>query len=60
MTPHSPPFNARERDIDLMLLEEMHCSPTFLGWIASQVGISNAALFLAQHSVYRGNGETDV
>jgi len=55
-----PPFNAQERDIDLMLLEEIHCEPTFLAWIAEQAGISNGSLVQARHSVYRGNGETDV
>ncbi len=43
-----------------MLLEEIHCEPTFLAWIAEQAGISNGSLVQARHSVYRGNGETDV
>ena len=46
--------------IDLMLLEEMHCSPAFLAWIADRAGIAGADFVSAQHSVYRGNGETDV
>jgi hypothetical protein len=60
VTPHSPPFNAQERDIDLLLLEEIHCSPAFLSWIAARAGLVEGTLFSAQHSVYRDNGETDV
>src|SRR4051812_10323813 len=60
MKPTDPPFNAQERDIDLMLLEEMHCDPEFVSWIAKFAGIRDASLHLAHHSVYCGNGETDV
>ncbi len=60
LKPDDPPFNAQERDIDLMLLEEMHCNPEFLAWIAERAGIPGGSLFLAHHSVYRSNGETDV
>lgn len=55
-----PPFNAQERDIDLLLLEEMHCSPEFVSWIGQRAGIDDAKLIMAQHSVYKRNGETDV
>ena len=60
MNPNDPPFNAKERDIDLMLLEEMHCSPTFVSWIAECARLKGASLHVAHHSVYRGNGETDI
>lgn len=60
MTNYAPPFNAQERDIDIMLIEEMHCNSTFISWIASRVEIETATLVSAQHSVYKGNGETDV
>ncbi len=56
----TPPFNAQERDIDLMLLEELHCSPIFTSWIGERAKVMNAILHLAQHSVYRENGETDL
>jgi hypothetical protein len=38
----------------------MHCSHAFLAWIADHAGFAGATLVSAQHSVYRGNGETDV
>lgn len=60
MANNTPPFNAQERDIDILLLEEMHCNSAFVSWIAGRVGIEGATLVSAEHSVYKGNGETDV
>lgn len=52
-----PPFNAQERDIDLLLLEELHHSTSFLALIAKYAGIAPAVLKWARHSVYSGTGE---
>jgi len=60
MANFNPPFNAQERDIDLLLLEEIHCSPEFVSWVAQHLGIGSATLISARHSVYKDNGETDV
>ena len=31
--------HATERDIDLLLVEELYASPAFVGWIAAQGGV---------------------
>lgn len=57
-------FRMTERDLDLILLEEL-CSDTgFAGWIANHIGLPKAVLVSAEHSVTaKANarwGETDV
>lgn len=53
-----------ERDIDLLLLEEMHCNPHFRGWLWQQCydGDGRPATFRsARHSVTQpGLGESDL
>jgi hypothetical protein len=51
----------RERDIDLLLLEELHCSPQFRAWFLRRVtGCSLSVDFNAQHSVAHTLGESDL
>lgn len=54
------PYSALERDIDLLLLELFHVSPETVRWLAGRLDVCNAVAVSARHSVYRGNGETDV
>jgi hypothetical protein len=49
-----------ERDIDLLLMEEFHVSPAFVGWFAAQIGVAGAAFAGAWHSVADADGETDL
>jgi hypothetical protein len=56
----SLPFNVQERDIDLLILEQLHTSPSFVSWIAAKIGISDGTFVDAMHSVFRDGGETDV
>ncbi|MDQ2892162.1 MAG: PD-(D/E)XK nuclease family protein [Pseudomonadota bacterium] len=49
-----------ERDVDLLLMEEFHVSPTFTVWFAKQVGIGDASFDGAWHSVSDQDGETDL
>ncbi len=51
----------RERDIDLLLLEELHCSPKFRAWFLRHItGDSLSVDFNAQHSVAHTLGESDL
>lgn len=54
------PFTVQERDIDLLILEQLHLSPEFLSWLAGAVGVPGARLEAARHSVVTSRGETDV
>ena len=50
-----------ERDMDLMLLEELVASSDFRSWFLSQLGIDDdATLVEASHSVDTQNGESDL
>lgn len=49
-----------ERDIDLLLLEEFNASEAFLKWFCSQVGVPEAELMRAWHSVANAFGESDL
>jgi hypothetical protein len=50
-----------ERDIDLLLVEELMSSPNFLSWFLNQIGLdSNGGLSHINHSVNTTNGESDV
>lgn len=53
-----------ERDIDLLLLEELHASPQFRAWFGQKCGLENAEahhLFGAWHSVSEASfGESDL
>lgn len=50
----------QERDIDLLILEELHATPAFAAWCATQLGLSGATFDGAWHSVSNADGETDV
>lgn len=54
------PFSAQERDIDLLLIEQLHVSQEFAEKFNALIGLSGAAIESVRHSVYREHGETDV
>ncbi|QDL92864.1 hypothetical protein FDP22_14375 [Paroceanicella profunda] len=58
--PDRVPFNVQERDIDLLLLEQIHVSPPFLASLTSKLGLAGAEFDTAAHSVSTELGETDV
>ena len=49
-----------EQDIDLLIVQEVHCSPRFREWFVEALGGTCAELTGAWRSVTRYNGETDV
>lgn len=50
-----------ERDIDLLLMEELHVDHAFATWFASLAGLSSEAIFDgAWHSLSDQDGETDL
>ena len=55
-----PQFSPQERDIDLLLMQEVSCNLDFLLWFCDRAGLTNIQLASARHSVYRDHGETDV
>jgi hypothetical protein len=50
----------QERDIDLLLLEELHSDSEFVVWFCGQIGLADVAFLGAWHSVADVDGETDV
>ena len=54
------PFSIQERDIDLLLVEQLHVSTGFSAKIAERLGLAGATVDAVRHSVYREHGETDV
>lgn len=54
------PFSVQERDIDLLLIEQLHVCGAFAEWLTKRLGLSGAVVETARHSVYREHGETDV
>lgn len=50
----------QERDIDMLLLEQLHASPPFVAWWCEQLGLAGAVFDGAWHSVSNADGETDV
>ena len=60
----TPPFRMNERDLDLILLEELFSDSGFADWMAKQIGIEGSRFIAAEHSVFaKANGkggETDV
>lgn len=50
----------QERDIDLLILEQLHASPAFVVWWCHQLGLDEATFDGAWHSVCNADGETDV
>lgn len=50
-----------ERDVDLMLVEELSSNPAFFAWFLTSLGISEVATpFSVAHSVTTQNGESDI
>lgn len=49
-----------ERDVDLLLLEELHTNPAFVAWFGAQCGLSEARFDGTWLSVSDADGETDV
>jgi hypothetical protein len=64
IAPDTPPIEAIiERDIDLLLLEEMHASRDFVDWLISRTFDSNercSEFISARHSVSNEGGESDL
>lgn len=54
------PFSVQERDIDLILLELLHTNHSFVEWVTGRLGLMNANIKDARHSVTTALGETDV
>lgn len=52
--------SVHERDVDLLLMEEFHVSPSFTTWFAGEVGVPEASFDGAWHSVTDADGETDL
>jgi len=55
-----PLYVVYERDVDLLLLEELHCSASFVEWFGRQVGVQNAEFDNAWCSVFNADGESDL
>jgi hypothetical protein len=52
-----------ERDIDLLLLEEMYASPKFVEWLINKVFGATVVLeevLSANHSIFDADGESDI
>lgn len=54
------PFSVQERDIDLLLLEQLHVADEFVNWLSNKLDLPGATLIGAHHSVQTVHGETDV
>lgn len=58
------PFKLAERDIDHMILEELHAGSGFSEWISEQIGLPDARFEGAKHSVsdvaLGRSGESDI
>lgn len=50
----------QERDIDLLILEQLHASPPFVVWWCKLLDLEGATFDGAWHSVSSADGETDV
>ena len=50
----------QERDIDLLILEQLHASPAFVAWWCEQLDLPGVEFAGAWHSVCNSDGETDV
>jgi hypothetical protein len=53
-------YVVQERDIDLLLLEELHSSPHFVNWVGQRVGLQSPAFDGAWYSVSNADGESDL
>jgi PD-(D/E)XK nuclease superfamily len=50
----------QERDVDLLILEELHASPFFVSWWCERLNLTDAVFDGAWHSISNADGETDV
>jgi hypothetical protein len=55
-----PLYVVQERDIDFLLLEELHSSPGFVDWFGQRVGLQSAVFDGAWYSVSNADGESDL
>ena len=53
-------YVVQERDINLLLLEEMHSSPDFVHWFGQHVGLQSPVFNGAWCSVSNADGESDL
>jgi|HubBroStandDraft_1064217.scaffolds.fasta_scaffold09016_7 hypothetical protein len=53
-------YVVQERDIDLLLLEELHSSPHFVNWFGQRVDLQSVAFDGAWYSVSNADGESDL
>jgi len=65
MSPESVPLieAITERDIDLLLLEDIHASSDFAAWLVKQVfgpDVSLGKMISAYHSIFDADGESDI
>lgn len=54
------PFSVQERDIDLLIMDQIHTSDEFVNWLSGELGLPGATVVAAHHSVQTEYGETDV
>lgn len=47
------PFSLQERDIDLLLIEQLHVCRPFADWLTGRLSLSGAVVETARHSVHR-------
>jgi len=52
--------SVRERDIDLLLMEEFHISDSFVAWFCGELGLHDVAPAGAWHSLSDTDGESDL
>jgi hypothetical protein len=50
----------QERDIDLLIMEQLHASPPFVAWWCELLDLEGATFDGAWHSISSADGETDV
>jgi hypothetical protein len=53
-------YVVQERDIDLLLLEELQSNASFVEWFVQQVGLQNPTFDNAWYSVSSADGESDL
>jgi len=52
--------SVRERDIDLLLMEEFHISDSFVAWFCGELGLHDVAPAGAWHSLSDTDGQSDL
>lgn len=46
-----PPYRMTERDLDLVLLEELSVNTSFLSWFGGRIGLQDCIMVSSEHSV---------